>query len=250
LTRNETLRTWGLVIGLLLFGVVALIGWQWLDQPRAGAGDPHVTLPPAQVPPLEFRFADQTFEFEPFQALALLTVLVLAPLALFAAGLAGVFLLLDRQTEQVKEAPEFQASLAQLNQRETEHIKKLRAGRATKSAPAEPVMPRWAAISTSTIVVLFVMFLAFMMGRVFLPPETYWRGNLWDPAVLLMWGAALVTAVIMVLLLRGRVRALVASDDAEEAPPPWGWIWVIITGLLIVGVGTGVSLIIWGMPPS
>jgi hypothetical protein len=250
LTRNESLRTWAIIIGLLLFGAVALIGWQWLDQPRAGVVEVQDRLPPAHVPPLEFHFAEQTFQFEPFQALALLTVLILAPLALFTAGLAGIFLLLDRQTVQMKEAPEFQTAVTQLDQRETEKIKQLRAGRTTKPRPSDPGMPRWAAISTSTIAVLFVMFVAFMFGRTFLPHEAVWGQRLVDPAVIVMWGAALVTAVIMFLLLRGREQALVASDDAEEAPPPWAWIWVIITGLLIVGVGTGISLMIWGMPPS
>jgi hypothetical protein len=250
LTRNESLRTWSIIIGLLLFGAVALVGWQLLNQPRAGTGDPHVQLPPPQVPPLEFRVAEQVYQFEPFQALALLTVLVLAPLALVAAGIAAIFLLLDRQTAQVKEAPEFQSAVTQLNQRESEQIKRLRAGRTTHPRPADPTMPRWSAVSTSIIVVLFVMFVAFMLGRVFLPHETYWRGNLWDPAVLLMWGAAIVTGLIMFLLVRGRERALAAPDDAEEAPPPWAWIWVIVTGLLIVGVGTGISLIIWGTPPG
>jgi hypothetical protein len=250
LTRNESLRTWSIIIGLLLFGAVALVGWQWLNQSGAGTADPNVQLPPPQVPPLEFRIAEQVYQFEPFQALALLTVLVLVPLALVAAGIAAIFLLLDRQTAQVKEGPEFQSAVTQLNQRESEQIKRLRAGRTTHPRPADPTMPRWAAVSTSIIVVLFVMFVAFMLGRAFLPHETYWRGNLWDPAVLLMWGAAIVTALIMFLLVRGRERALAAPDDAEEAPPPWAWIWVIVTGLLIVGVGTGISLIIWGMPPG
>jgi hypothetical protein len=247
LSRKESLRTWGLVIGLLLFGAVALVGWQWLSQPGTGVADPDIRLPPAHVPPLEFRIAEQAYQFEPFQALALLTVLVLVPLALFAAALAATFLLLDRQTAQVKETPEFQTAATQLEQRETEKVKRLRAGRTTKPRPADPTTPRWTAITTSIIVVLFVMFVAFLFGRAFLPHETVWRANLLDPALLVMWGAALVTAVIMFFLLRGRADALVAIDDTEEAPP-WGWIWVIITGLLIVGVGTGVSLMIWGMP--
>lgn len=250
MSKNESLRTWGLIIGLLLFGAVALGAWQWLEGSGRGTTAARASVPPAQVPPLELRVAEQVYQFEPFQALALLAVLTLVPLALVAAGLAGLFLILDRQSTQVKEAPEFQSAAAQLNQREAEKVKQLRAGRATKPRPADPTMPRWAAISTSAIVVLFVMFAVFMLGRAFLPHETIWGQTMVDPAIVLMWAAAFVTAVLMFFVLRGRERTLVASDDAEEAPPPWAWIWVILTGLLIVGVGTGISLIIWGMPAS
>jgi hypothetical protein len=257
LTNNETLKNWGLVIALLLVSAVATILWQSFTAPAVA--DHAVAAPAPEPAPLEIRLdyyvlgeqlktITQLSQYEgyspnPVAALLVFTGLTLVPILVIAAALAGIFIMLDRQTNRVKQSPEFQTAAAQLNQREQAAVKAERQVKPAKPRRPDPTMPRWAVISTSLIVVLFTMFIGYMMGLLFLPHDTMMGGSIVYPASLMMWGTGLITAVIMFLVLRGREQALVASDDAEIKPAPWAWIWVIITGLLIVGLGTGLSIL-------
>jgi hypothetical protein len=261
LANNETLKNWGVVIALLLLSAVATILWQSFTAPTGAAGHA-VAAPPREPSPLEIRLGyyvlgDQLrnipqlspyegYSPNPFMALLVMTGLAIVPILVVGAGLAGIFMMLDRQTRRVKEAPEFQTAAAQLNQREDATVKAERKVKPAKPRRPDPTMPRWAVISTSLIVVLFTMFVGYMMGLLFLPPYSVVNaetGRMIYPASLMMWGTGLITAVVMYFSLRGRERDLVSSDDAEMEPAPWGWIWVIVTGLLIVGLGTGLSIL-------
>jgi hypothetical protein len=34
--------------------------------------------------------------------------------------------------------------------------------------------------------------------------------------------------------------------QTDNAPVSWGWLWVIVSGMLIVGVGTGLAITLTG----
>lgn len=263
MSKNESLKTWGIIIALLILSGVATATWQWASA-RTTTAREHVAVPRSEPPVLEIRLRDYVVgdllaetpviqdldgrQFNQFEALGILIALTLVPLIALALPIAFIFMRLDKQTATVKETETFKTAATQLSKREDAEVKQIRQAQPAKPRRPDPTMPRWSVISTSLIVVLFVMFLGFMLGRATLPHESLMGHTIVDPAVMLMWASGLVTAVVLFFVLRGKARALAASDDGDYSPPPWGWIWVIITGLLIVGLGTGLSLILRNMP--
>ena len=53
---------------------------------------------------------------------------------------------------------------------------------------------------------------------------------------------ALITAVILILVMRRRDPLEIEQAESEYKPINWGVVWVLITGLIVVGVGTGIAI--------
>lgn len=264
----ETLRTWLIVIGLLLFSGVASLGWIALSDSGTGAFfDINQALNVDIGMPVETETELVTIQLDQY---LLGEVLVEAPLiqrldgvqvhplllaALLAAFIVGgivgmglplafIYVRLDRETEATKEDPEFQEKRQTLEQREKEELKERNERQPAGDIPSHE-MPRWRKISTSLVILFFVILIGLALSDTFVPEGEVRVGNTFlDPAVLVSGALALVTALVLaVYYSRGADVAFDAGDDAEI---PWGTIWVVISGLIFVGIGTGIMLVIRG----
>jgi hypothetical protein len=61
-----------------------------------------------------------------------------------------------------------------------------------------------------------------------------------DPALPFAGGLALVTLLFLILAVAWRRGRRYESN--ENAPVSWGLIWVVISGLIFVGIGIGLTL--------
>ena len=52
----------------------------------------------------------------------------------------------------------------------------------------------------------------------------------------------LLSVLVLYLALRRRDPLELDSAEVENKPVKWGTIWVILTGLIIVGIGTGLAI--------
>lgn len=160
-----------------------------------------------------------------FLAIALLTVLVMALVGGLGVAIAAVNLLLNKQTDAVKEDASFQTNLNNLEKRAEEDLKALRASR-----PADPVpehkLPRWSVVSTSLIVLLFTITAGMILSSAL---------NISSVSVI-GW---LLLIALLVLAVWIRPKQLDAIEASDNGPIPWDAIWVIISGLLVVGLGVG-----------
>jgi hypothetical protein len=251
LSDKNSLKTWAFLIGLIIFGGLATVVWQAGIAPSFPSGSSAAPAPQSGQPEMvEIRIhetnallMDISFlanldgrQYSPFSILGFLTLITVLPIVLVGGGLALALRLGDNQTNSVKESEAVKQAQVALTQRETEQIKALRQGKQPKPRPASHDMPRWSLVSTILIAIMFVFFTGTLMGG-YLP-----EGGRLTPAML-NWSLIILSAGILVWLFRGDMgQRLYRSDDQEDAPIPWGWIWVIVSGLLVVGLGLGFSI--------
>jgi hypothetical protein len=251
LSDKNSLKTWAFLIGLIIFGGLATVVWQAGIVPSLSIGSSAPAVPASGEPEtVEIRIRetnellmDVPFlanmdgrEYSAFSILGFLTLITVLPIALVGGGIALALRVGDRQTNQVKGSDVVKQSQVALNQRETERLKAVRQSKVPHPKPDNHDMPLWSLISTTLIAVTLVFFTSTLIGQ-YLP-----EGGSFTPAML-NWTLILLTVGAMVWFFRGDLgQRLYASDDREAAAIPWGWIWVIISGLLIVVLGLGFAV--------
>ena len=159
------------------------------------------------------------------------TVVVIGSVVAVGALLAFLFKLGSRMVTRTKESEEYQSAENELANRETAAIKQL-----STDQPADPIpshdRPVWSAISTIAIIVMFFVFAGITIA---------WNIDA-EAANLVTWavGSSLVGLIIGLLMISPKRIEAIDSKDAE--PIPWGSVWVVISGLVILGMGLGVVL--------
>ncbi|MDX1662769.1 MAG: hypothetical protein R3272_03180 [Candidatus Promineifilaceae bacterium] len=283
----ETWRTWLIILGLILFSALASVAYLALDD-GVGDDDPEGGIASEAligdvVPDITFPFIgdrpprEETLITIELEDLLLGEVLVEAPLigelqgrqvdplvlagiiavivvgALFAMGLPLGFLyvLLDRQTTTLKADPEFQEHQAELERRERALIKEL-----AEKQPPTPVpeheRPAWAWVSTALIFFVLAIFFGFALADTFFPSgeAEFFNRPIYSPGVPLGLILGLIALIALSGVYRmGRPAEGTEAAKADDRPIPWGTIWVIITGLVFLAIGTGLMLAVRATPP-
>lgn len=244
--RQSSWKLWvGIIVVLIVTGLVAVLwpaiagAFQFspsapsISAPSASASTIAITVP---TPPLPFL---PTFGLEPGQVVEVNGLLIMAALAGVVAALvigAGVVLglinlILSRLATNVETSDSYQEHVKVLEQKQNEKLKAIRSDR-----PADPVPDgnyvRWAAWATGLVILMFVYFLTLLTVRTLAPQA--------QNTTLIVGIVALVT--ILILALRLRPARLQAIDSTDNEGIPWDTIMVIITGLLVVGVGIGLMV--------
>ena len=52
----------------------------------------------------------------------------------------------------------------------------------------------------------------------------------------------LITIVVLVLTARARKPGALDNPENDNDPVNWGYIWILLSGLIIVGIGTGLAI--------
>jgi len=231
------LRTWGILLILILLAGSATLVPAISDQFR---GSPTRAKPEAQTIeiglPVPVNGADSV-TLTSLQALGALAGVVAVVVIGAGVVLAFGYVLLSRQVTSVTESSAYQEHLAALTNREQEQINKLRADRVVDSVP-EHNMPRWSVISTSLIILLFVISFGMLVNRTFVPEGEYLlNGRMVNSAITVVGG--FVVLALAVILWRIRPKTLAAIESTSDQSIPWDFIWVLLTGVLVVGLGIG-----------
>jgi hypothetical protein len=93
------------------------------------------------------------------------------------------------------------------------------------------------------IIVLIVWICGMILGAVYLDDaEVEILGLTVDATTLLNLVLVLTTIVILFLALRHRDPEELENPPSDNNPVNWGYIWVIVSGLLIVGIGAGAAM--------
>jgi hypothetical protein len=129
-----------------------------------------------------------------------------------------------------------------LDQRESDQIKRLRDERQTsRSAPDR--WRRWSVISTGIIFIIFALFAGYLIAFTFFPEGIVVQGNN-VIAVASMITGAVVLLTLLILALRLRPSRLESIETAPAGAVPWDFITVVLTGILVVGLGIGFMILI------
>lgn len=264
----ETLRTWLIIGGLLLFSGLASMTWiavgdqVGLPFPVDLGAAPDLNLATESEPvviqldqyllgevlveaPLISRL--DGVEVHPLLLAGILTAITVGGLVAAGIPLAIIYVRLDQQSVSLKEDPEFQEGQSAVESRHKERFKEM-----NERAPAQPgtgqEAPLWAVLSVVLAVLFFVILIGFALADTFYPQgEIELAGALVDPAVPLAGALSLLSLLVMAAFNR---RASLAPEEEteseEEGGIPWSTIWVVVTGLIFIGVGIGIMLVIRG----
>ncbi|RMG89694.1 MAG: hypothetical protein D6706_20940 [Chloroflexi bacterium] len=249
MSGKQNLRNWAILVAVLLATGLLTAFWPSLTSTFGRSSSTttaievepevetiHITVPAA----LTSIAGTDSLELSGFQVLGALAALVAAVVigAGLVIGLVNVFL--SRQVTQVVESEEFKAKLSELEKREKEELKYLRETQSASSKPGH-TRSRWSVFSTDLIILSLVLLFGQLINAALFPEgEMHLFGRLVNSGSAI----SLLTLIIALPIILWRIRpeTLEEVDKTDYAPIPWDFIAVLVTGLLVVGVGVGLML--------
>jgi hypothetical protein len=263
--KNESWRTWVVIIGILVVSGLASAVWPWLSSLGGGEStnipvetdDIVINIPPLPdtlpgAAGVNEGLPDQLGPWHPLLAVAILTGLVLVPIVLTGGLIAGLYTFLDKQANRVKSAEGYQAAQAELKKLEQERVKEMRVDHPAPARPKVVGTPRWSVVATVLLIVTFVYFSAYMITQtVVAAPQWNWSNDpgepfLVNPASFVSGIAALLALVACLVIFRRQPAGAIDSGETDFAPVPWGLVWVILSGMLVLGLGLGLIIVFSG----
>ncbi len=252
--NKNTLRTWGIILALILFSGIASVGLPWIRGLFAGGSGVSVSaetryivldLPPALtgIVPAGL-LTESSLVLHPAVAFAILTAVFGGAVVVTGGALAFLYTRLDQQVSTTKETEAFQQSLAAFEKSASETVKQRWADRTVQAKPPH-VMPRWSIASTTLIFLVFALFAGTAIADTLYPGrDMVLFGATVGARGVFMLGAMLLTAVILGLIYRPQLVALSRSqDETATAGIPWDTIYVVFTGMIFIAIGVG--LVLW-----
>jgi hypothetical protein len=260
LNRSESWKTWIIVAGLLIFAGIASATIPFLIDQLNNSDEPstsretHPTVTTIDVSELPFIgevLVEIPFIAENIQGLSI-TLLqafgVIFGVVLVTVGAFGVLITLlvfipSRWINNVYADKGYQEAQTELEERQKASLKNLQ----QEQPLAEPVEAerriRWSAVTFGLIVVVLVWVTSVLLAFGLFQNETISIGGFDISAVaLLSLVSVVVTIIVLYLALRRRDPTELETAESDNKPVNWGAIWVIVTGLLVVGIGTGLAI--------
>ncbi|MGW8317915.1 MAG: hypothetical protein ACWGPS_01630 [Candidatus Promineifilaceae bacterium] len=181
------------------------------------------------------------------QALGLMVGITLVAVGIVGVPLAFIFMILGRQVEKVYDDESFQTAQSELGKKEQARIKELRSERPIAPEPEPAIRSRWSAFVFALIALMFVWFTSLALGIAYFGDTTWTIGNrLVDPASIFSLVCVVIATVGLIIYFRVRDPALADPGASDYQPVNWGWIWVLLSGLLVVGIGAGLAFALRG----
>ena len=259
MSNRESWKTWAVVAALLIFaGLASAVVPFLLDQADDSssaaeeAREPwETTIDVSQLPFIgvvlvDIPFIADNIQGQPITALQAFGIAI--GVVLVGVGAVGLLitvavLLFDRLVKRVYSDEGYQESTAELQQREKARAKELQQGHPTAAGPEKKVRSRWSMGVYAFIFLLFVWICGLTLGAVYLgDAEVEFLGLTIGAATAFNLILVLLTIVILFLALRHRDPEELENPASDYNPVNWGYIWVIVSGLLIVGIGAGAAL--------
>ncbi|MCA9936484.1 MAG: hypothetical protein H6662_04890 [Ardenticatenaceae bacterium] len=241
MNRKESVKNWVVIFVVLIVTSILAASWPLITSAFSrGQGGSTAVRPEISTITLPFPLFGLE-EINSLLAVGLLAVVVIVLVAGVGGVLGAINLFLNKQTEVVKESETYQAHLSTLAQRETERMKELRADRKAGPVPAH-TLPRWSVVSTSLIVLLFTVAGAMILNKAFVPDgaELTMGSFAFSTSVAIVGGFVLLALIFLAFWIRPqRLEAIEATD---YGPIPWDTIWIILSGLIVVGLGVGLVI--------
>lgn len=245
MSNNRNLITWGIILLVLIGTGLLTIAWPIFSDLLSGeSASMGVTGPETVVIPLPIPINDQTeVAIQSWQLFGILAFLITGAVVTTGVVIAIINYLLSRFITNTESDPEFQREWAELEQSESEELKAEQAARPTHTIP-DSTWDRWAVATTILVGLMFAGFFGLLIASQLFPEGSIIRGDNIVNATLIT-ALAFMGMALVFMLLRLRNRDVVAIDDgAATASIPWDFIVVVLTGLIIVGIGVAIIAIL------
>ena len=234
--------TWGIIFVILVgSGILTILLPELL-----GSGQSSTPLPPEPTTvtiPLPVPIGGRSEITLPSWQL-MLGLAILVPGLVIGAGLTLgiVYIILSRLVAGTTASADYKQNAAALEKRQNDRIAQMRETRPTSMAP-ESTWRRWSVITTALIVLMFVAFLTLLFTSTLFPSGQIVRQENIVNIVSLIVGAVLILALVFMALWLRHDR-IASFNRGDTLSIPWDFIAVVITGLLVVGLGIGVIAIL------
>ena len=255
MSNTKSWINWIALIGLLIiFGIGAAV-WPSIAASIDLFGGSTATQAPVESHPIVIEipaFSDplglislepQTIVIDSVQAIVGLTVFFFGAILITGLIITVIYTLLDKLRDKTVDSEEYKEHVTALNNKEKEYFKEVRADRKAAGPPEDPGMPRWSAWATSIIIIIFVALLGMVISLTFWP---HWvevdelADALITPGMALISVMCLTTAIILVWRMGPQRIEKVEKSDAQGIPRDT--IAVILTGLIVLGLGIGYTI--------
>lgn len=259
MSKGSSRLTWLVIIGVLIFGATLTALYPFLaDQLDIGGSSAAAEAPaepevivinveqfPAGDALMQVPFIRDNIhglEFTPLQATGLLIAFVVGGTFALGLPLAVIYYFLSKQTAKVAESESFKTAQTTLEKQQQERLKAKQAAQPETGMPEAAPRARWVLLSMTPLILLFVWFSGLALGHA-LFGNAMWEinGQLISPIQILNLIFIVVTIVVMVIVARRIQPEAVVSGATDYRPVNWGLVWVLVSGLLIVGLGTGLA---------
>ncbi len=235
MSGKESVKNWVIVFGVLVITSFLAASWPLVTAAFSDTGSGGGTLS-AEVPTVNLPIINQPVNG--FLALGILAVGIIGIVGGVGVGLAAINVFLNKQANTVKESESYQAHISSLEQRENERIKAMREGRKSDPVP-EHKLPRWSVVSTSLIILLFTLTAGMILSRALVQESTNVMIGNFAISTSTFIVVGLLLLMLLVLASWIRPKRLEAIEATDGGLIPWDTIWIIVSGLLVVGIGVG-----------
>jgi hypothetical protein len=261
LSNRESLKSWAAVAAVLIFaGVASALVPYLFDKARGDsastAAEPRqpqeTTIDVSQLPFIGEVLVDIPIIADKIQGkpISMLTAFGIAVgvvlvsvggAALLITGLVSFF---DRTVKKVYEDESYQAAATDLQKREKARVNDLREDRPTATS-AEKAGSGWSKAVYALIALLLVWIVGKTLASIYLADsELSILGLTLSGTLLLNLILGLLTIAILYLALRKRTLEDVENPASDNNPVNWGLVWIVISGLIIVGLGAGAAMLV------
>jgi hypothetical protein len=186
-------------------------------------------------------------------AIGILIALSLGGLVLLTGPIALIYTRLEKQASTVKEDETYQLAVSALEKRQTAEIKAMQQANPGRIND-DPVEDRRGFSYTMAFLGIgFAWVIGVVLGRAAFGGDLVESGGKLINPVSIVSLIAVVIAVAAFFLYFRFIRKPEEIDltQTDYSPVSWGWLWVIVSGLLIVGIGTGLAITLSsGGPPA
>lgn len=239
--NKKTWITWGIIFAILVgSGILTIL------IPSLFGGNSSTLLPREQTMvtiPLPVPVGGRTEITLPSWQL-MLGLAVLIPGLVIGAGLTLgiIYIIISRIVARTTSSADYQKKAAALEKRQTDVIADMRQTRPTSAAP-ETTWRRWSVITTTMAIIMFLAFLTLLLtGMIFPTGQIVRNGSIVNITFALVMIVSLIALTIMAIWLRS--ERIAALNNTESLAIPWDFIAIVMTGLLVVGLGIGVIAIL------
>lgn len=254
MAKSRSWTNWVIIIGLLLvFGLAAAL-WPAIagNLNLPGSGRSSVSVPvepsliileiPAVTLPNGSTAGGQTIVLEAMQAMVMLTAVVAGLVLATGLVITIAWTFLDKLRNKNAADKSYQEHLAALAQKEKEKLKAKQAERPPHPPPDVQTMPRWSAFISSVIILIFVAIVGTIVALTLFPEGiVIVNGQLKSPALPFVGIPVLITLGILIWRHhKGQQAEEIESTDYQKYPSDT--IAVIVSGLLVFGLGIGLTL--------
>ena len=234
MNRKESAKSWIFILLFMLATAVIAAFWPTITGSNSGfIAVPNETVY-VEIPMLD---KEITAPMAMTAIAAIATVLII----IVGVGITIIFTLIAKFIHKEEKSDSYVENTAALTAQEKEALAAKNNERTTTGA-SDPSLSKWPTWGTSILILFLVGSLSMMASRVLWPPtgDVLVDGEIISKGMNFVMFILLSTAVILAVFLKPSYINNIDKTDRDSAP--WALYWVILLGLIVVGLNFGYML--------